>query len=87
MNCETVFPLLVLIGLAFNIAGTFLIVFSIKFPGEVPIETANLRLEVPEFKRCKFKWGVWILTAGFIFQFVSVLLELIINADFQSRLY
>jgi len=79
MDYEILFRLLVLIGLAFNITGTFLIVFSIRFTGEVPIYAKNMRLEVPKFEKCMFRWGVSILATGFIFQFAGMLLELILN--------
>ena len=92
MDFDIVFRLLVLIGLAFNIVGTFLIVFSIKFPGLFPVTVGQeretdsgeevvkySRIDLPKFEKCMLRCGVSILATGFIFQFAGMLLELILN--------
>ena len=96
MDCVLVFCLLVwltktpsalilLIGLAFNIVGTFLIAFSITFPHETRFEFDNdgkrayVEANLPKFEKRFFKCGVFTLIMGFIFQFTGVFLELILS--------
>lgn len=86
MNCEFVFTLLVLIGLVFNIGGALLIAFSIKFTQKIRLfyETDgkrdnNVEAILTQYKKGFFWCGVWILIMGFIFQFIGVLLELILS--------
>ena len=86
MNCDFVIRLFVLIGLVFNIGGALLIAFSIRFTHKILISYENdgkrdnkVEAILTKYKKGLFWCGVSTLIMGFIFQFIGVLLELILS--------
>ena len=69
---------LLLSGLAFNIVGTFLLAFSITFPHKTRIyfeengKKAYVEGKLAKFEKGLFLSGVYTLSAGFIFQLISI---------------
>ena len=72
-----------LIGLAFNIAGTFLMAFSIKYPHKIRISVKEIKEyfegDLVKFEKNLFRCGLCILGLGFFLQFTAIILELILS--------
>jgi len=78
--------LILLIGLTLNIVGSLSIAISVTFRQKLRIGYHNddgkmvyVEGSLAKSENFYFKWGVYILIMGFIFQFIGVLLELILS--------